>query len=515
MSSTAYGDPAPAAAPPDGGLEFEVRIVPPGLEATLAVRRDPPGSQAPVGELAVEQAAAALRRAGVIQGLDRAAVGVAVAAADGVPRVVARGTAPEPPVDAAVELIFANDVAGSPFHTVPAGTLLARRTPPSAGVNGVAVTGAPLRAAVARDRPLAAGAGARPSADAAGVIEIHAEIDGRPRMRGNAVAVDDIVTVRDIGVGVGAVRVLGGLNVLGDVVEGSRVSATGRLMVSGIVDHAHLLSDRGIVVGGACMGSRLRAGALQGHYRRLLAALGEADGEVAALCDMSAQLTEQAAAAGRRISAGRAMAALLPARFAGLGEALGAAASLARASADELPPAIVAALVDGAGAIEGLTGGEEVAPERMAELAACLTAARGEMERAAAEPADISASYLQACRVEAGGGLTLTGGGTYNTDIVVGGDLRAEASGATVRGGELRVGGRVRVRELGAPGGARVVVVLEGPLGGADRLRAGVAHAGAEVVVRGRRLVVEAKTLNLAVGCDEENDVVRSGVIAD
>jgi hypothetical protein len=77
------------------------------------------------------------------------------------------------------------------------------------------------------------------------------------------------------------------------------------------------------------------------------------------------------------------------------------------------------------------------------------------------------------------------------------------------------VGGRVSVRELGAPGGARVLVLLEGSRPIPDRLRAGVAHPGVEVVCEGRRVVVDAKTLNLAVGFDEDNRVVRSGVLAD
>jgi hypothetical protein len=60
-----------------------------------------------------------------------------------------------------------------------------------------------------------------------------------------------------------------------------------------------------------------------------------------------------------------------------------------------------------------------------------------------------------------------------------------------------------------------VLVVLEGRDGPHDRLRAGVAHPGVEVLCGGRRVVIDAKTLNLTVGFDEENGVVRSGVLAD
>jgi hypothetical protein len=515
MSTTAHGEPAAPEASPTGALIFEVRIVSGGAEAELTVRPDPPGSFPPADAAAVEQAVAALRRSAVVHGVDEPAVQEAVAAADGVPRTVARATLPEPPEDGTLELLFAERVADDPFHTVRAGTLLARKTPPRPGTDGVSVTGSPLLAPRPRDPAVSAGAGAAASGEPGAALEIHAEIDGRPRMRGAAVAVDDTVTVTGVGVGAGEVRIHGSLVVAGDVVEGSRVVASGRVTVAGIVDHARLESVLGITVGGACMGSRLRAGALQGVYARLLAALGRADEDAAALCNMTGQVVLQAAQAGRRVPAGRALTALLKSRYPDLGNALAGAAAIATASTVPVPPEILSAIVEAERAVDAAGAGEGVPPARMARLATALGAAIREMGQAAGDPAHVTASYLQACRIEAGGGLTLTGVGTYNTDVVVGGDLRAEAAGATVRGGELRVGGAVRVRELGAPGGARVLVVLEGAHGGPDRLRAGVAHPGVEVLCAGRRVVVDAKTLNLAVGFDEENGVVRSGVLAD
>jgi hypothetical protein len=125
----------------------------------------------------------------------------------------------------------------------------------------------------------------------------------------------------------------------------------------------------------------------------------------------------------------------------------------------------------------------------------------------------VRAAYLQACRVEASGGLTVTGSGTYNTDAVIGGDLDARAPGSTVRGGGFQVGGAVRVAELGAPGEARVVIDLTGPPRTGLRLSAAVAHPGVEITLAGHRVRIERTTLNLAVGCDEEMRVVRSGDI--
>ncbi len=120
----------------------------------------------------------------------------------------------------------------------------------------------------------------------------------------------------------------------------------------------------------------------------------------------------------------------------------------------------------------------------------------------------VEASYMQASRVETRGSLILTGHGVYNVDAEVGGDLRAQGA-ATVRGGTVRVGGRLLTTEIGAPGGAPVHVVLTGSAMG-ERLQAGVAHPGVEIVCGDRAITIESTTLNLSVGVDEDNRVVCS-----
>ena len=64
------------------------------------------------------------------------------------------------------------------------------------------------------------------------------------------------------------------------------------------------------------------------------------------------------------------------------------------------------------------------------------------------------------------------------------GTCAPHGAGATVRGGTLRVGGRLLTTELGAPGGAPVQVVLEGAGGPRAAARADVAHPGVEVLLR-------------------------------
>jgi len=133
-----------------------------------------------------------------------------------------------------------------------------------------------------------------------------------------------------------------------------------------------------------------------------------------------------------------------------------------------------------------------------------------EARAGAASGGDVRVHYLQGGSVTTAGSLLLTGLGTYNVEVEVAGDVLAEGSAATVRGGGIRAGGRIAVPEIGAPGGAPVRVTLEGARRG-QRLATGVAHPGVEVVCGGSRTVVETRTLDFTVVCDEQMNIVTGG----
>jgi hypothetical protein len=125
----------------------------------------------------------------------------------------------------------------------------------------------------------------------------------------------------------------------------------------------------------------------------------------------------------------------------------------------------------------------------------------------------VRAAFLQRCEVQATGDVVLSGRGALEAAIIAGGDVSVRAPGSTIRGGIVRAGGVVVAHELGAPSGAGLRVVLDGPRRGV-RLVAGLAHAGVEVVCGGRLVTIEAATLNLSLAFDEENRVTRSGTPA-
>lgn len=505
MSTLVHGDPTDPGA--QGAPRYEVAITGDGRAATLTI--PPPSAEGVADEALIRGALDALLSAGVVHGLERGLVVAAVAARDGRPHTVARATSPGAPVNGDLDLHFPAGEAHDPLHTLPAGTLLARCTPPSPGSGGVAVTGEPLSAPAPRAPAIAAGEGAEQSVVGEGVVVVRSLIDGHARIEDGVLHVDPVVRVPLLRHRPTALRVFGSLEVAAGLPEGARISVSGDLRVAGDVERAELESGGDIRVSGSCLGSEIHAGALARVHRTLLATLGGADADLASAAEMAAQLVATAVAGGRRLAERDALRAVLTSRFSDLSRALGEASRVLHDPGVSVEERVRDAVTTATETVAAAIRADLVSVEAVRVAAQALTRAVLMMRSTASHTSDVEAAYLQACRVETAGSLILTGHGTYNVDADVGGDLRAHGAGATLRGGTVRVHGMLVTTELGAPAGAPVRVVIEG-VGGPRRLTADVAHPGVEILCGGREIVLTATALNLSVGFDEENRVVCS-----
>ncbi|HMM49290.1 MAG TPA: FapA family protein, partial [Miltoncostaeaceae bacterium] len=392
---------------------------------------------------------------------------------------VASATAPGEPVHGTVVLVHAGELARDSLFTVPAGSPIAQRTPAREGTPGTDVTGGPIppRTAVVAD--LEAGDGARIEDMGDGRLVAHSTVDGQPKLASGRIGVDSVVRAREIPTATELV-VHGTLVVQGDVGEGSRISASDHVVIGGMVARSSIVAERGVTVNGACLGSHLVVGARQAACRRVRDALRGPHRE---LCDLEAalgQLLAGSATAGGVGTQRAALGLLVQRRFPKLAAAWAAVVEPLEADAHAagVPGERVAQAQRLAAALR--PDARDDAPDRH-ELLTLRARFGEELARLDAIPddgADVRLGHAQACRVEATGSLTITGPGTYNTDVVVDGDMSVESAGATVRGGTIGVGGRLCVGEIGAPGGARVTVTLAGPAGRTVCMEAGIAHPG-------------------------------------
>lgn len=498
-------------------LAIDAVVVEQGARALLAVRPEPPGlpPSPEAMEAAPARARAALAKAGVVHGIDESAVAAATAQPGEAPVQVAAATPPTPPVDAVIDAPPVERAAVEPLFTVPAAAPLARRSVALPGAAGVDVTGAPIPPPDPRTPPLEAGAGAEAHVDEEGALEIRSAIGGHPVMRGGTVTVADTVRCDGLSALDGARHIHCTLVVTGDVDDGAAVTASGLLVVGGLVSHSRIDAELGVAVTGSCVGGIIRAGAAGAARARLLERLRPALEELEALRAAAQQLVDGTAGGPRPVTAAAALQVLLTRRHPELPARWAAAAESARAGASVAGMQVAAAAISEVSELLARTPGGDVTMSALAVALAPVAQAADELGAMPTGPADVRAGYLQACTVEASGSLVITGAGTYNTDAVVAGDLLAEAPGATVRGGRFTVGGVVRVAELGAPAGARVEVTLAGDREPGEYLRAGEAHPGVEIVVGHRRISIEHRTLNLVVAGDDNSHVTQTGEIPE
>lgn len=226
------------------------------------------------GQVAREAVLEALSRAGVVFGIDPAAVDAFVGGEVpvGEPWVVARAQPPTPPVDGRIEFLFESYVpqAGRELDAsridfrdrgeipqVAPGDVLARKVPGSRGTPGTDLFGKPLTPAEPKEPPLGAGIGAELSEDKTTVT---AAAEGRP-----SVSASGIVSVYpeyqvdgDVGFETGHIEFHGRVLVKGTVKNGFRVRC-GEL-VAGEIQGADIEVSGDVRVNGGIIGARIHAG---------------------------------------------------------------------------------------------------------------------------------------------------------------------------------------------------------------------------------------------------------------
>lgn len=226
------------------GLEAWARIVPPR----------------PIDPLEIRQA---LRHHGVTQGIDE---DVLLTLAEFPPDeevLIARGQAPVNGDPARIDYLFLADATGvtpllddegranyrevSVIQNVTAGQLLARKSPPTGGFPGMAVTGESILPVPGKDTHLLAGKNVELSADK---LEAFALQMGIPKLLKNRVTVVPVFQVNNVDFSVGNINFQGSVHIRGSVNPGFTVKATEDVMVDGNVESAVIEAGGTIRVGG-------------------------------------------------------------------------------------------------------------------------------------------------------------------------------------------------------------------------------------------------------------------------
>ncbi|HTI34184.1 MAG TPA: hypothetical protein VL422_10945 [Miltoncostaea sp.] len=329
-----------------------------------------------------------------------------------------------------------------------------------------------------------------------GRVDVRAARDGVP-----ALCPDGVVVGRrhERDAADGAV-VRGALRVAGHVAPGRELSATGPLRVEGDVDRAELRAGGELQLEGRATGAHLSGGALAALRGRLHDPLRGMAADLDALVLVTANLLAAASARGHAPSAARALRALCDDRHAGLEPRLARAMAEVAAFRRAWPGGCEGLLAAIAGAHRAVAAPEAVADPvgDLIEAAGFLAAALP--SRLAVAPVGARLRAATRCGIVTAGPLRLLGAGADDCDLDVGGDLIAMATGGGVRGGAVRVGGRVRARELASRPGALLRIRLDAAGTADDVVTADVVGPGVEIVAAGGTLRFDRRRTGVRVG---------------
>ena len=284
----------------DGAFELAVDDDAMHAWVTLTAAR---GGQA----VASENVFMALGEAGLLFGIDEAAVRAACAASADVRFCAARGLPAEDGENARFELLVDDTRDRVPrmnenglidfrelgaIPMVEAEQPLMRRVPPTRGVDGRNVRGEIVPALPGRAEPFVDGLiGAAAAPDDPNLLV--ALVNGQPVRSGNGVSVEQVVRFGNVNLASGNISFDGTVHVEGEIAPGMKVHATGDIIVNGVVDGAELDAGGDIQIGGGVIAqAKVRAaGSVSARFAenaQIYAGSTISIGDMALQCDLQA-----------------------------------------------------------------------------------------------------------------------------------------------------------------------------------------------------------------------------------
>lgn len=460
----------------------------------------------------------ALRQEGITVGVDLTVVSAILAAKEAAKFIIARGIPPVQGQDAAVEILFEQEArrqrevrpdAIMDFRTrfeysaAREGQILVRKTPRVMGRDGQTVRGAPIFAKEPIDIELVAGDGVKLHEPAEQLV---ATAPGRPVviLRQKSLRVDikpDMLVSGDVDLRSGNVSFVGDITIQGDVTAGFSVWAGGNVKVRGVAENSHVQACSGVAVVGNVISSQVVAGPPPGLMRTFTPILREIEKDIRTV-HLAIEQLKKRIPANKQSLAGRLVGALIDQRLVGFMERL---RSLSRElkkldrrlinlfGADVLT--ILAAFLEdnnGAGRTEG----------HLVELSGAISTLQSRLEEIAAQNAHITARNVINSTLVSTGDISIINGGCYNSWLQAGGKIVVQG---VVRGGEIKAGADVVVRELGSESGVTTSISVPTQA----KVHIGTAWDNSVVVVGARHFRFEQKQTGVTLYLVEGSLVVK------
>lgn len=507
-------------------LRASVKIHP-SLRVTRKVLDHPPSQRIQVAVQEVQEALPAiridelmslLRAEGIVFGLDMGVLAAVATAVEPGDFAVAEGTPPFEGHDASVELYFedtdrvAIDTSEHKevdfrsrfeFTAVKQGQVLARRTPPVPGRPGKGVRGEMITPREPVDIELVAGEGVLHQEWANNLVAIRA---GRPvitrgRKSFRIDVMPDMIIKGNIDLSTGNISFIGDVSVSGDVSAGFTVWSGGQVRVGGVVEHATVQSLVSATVRENVMSSVVHVGPPQGLLRAIPPLVEELKGDTQRLSAAIQQIKKALPESKQRLMK-QLVAGVLQQKDQGFRERVAAFASELKKVDQRILDMLGADSLKIAHQFLEETEKGLGTEEHIAELSRVFIAFADKLPLLPLP----EQAYIRVRNV-VGSTLVCTGdiivmGGCYNSRVQAGGKVTVQG---VFRGGNLKSGGDVRIKELGSE--SAVATSIACPT--TARVFIDIAWENSSVVIGPRKYQFNKRQLGVSLYIEEGNLIVR------
>lgn len=349
--------------------------------------------------------------------------------------------------------------------SVKKGDIIARRTPPIPGKEGMDIYGNPIKVPNIKDPIFTAGNNVEVGQDGLQAITL---VDGKPTLKGNVLQVFSLHEVfGDVDIKSGNIDFFGDVVIKGNVKEGMRVKAGHNIEIYGSISGTHLEAGGEIQIKNWAFQSTIIAGASQAMLQEVYNHISTLQGLMVRLLKGSMEVTKKLSTAATSPPLGKIVALVMEKHFKEIPVVLKSLKSLNKNKTlpflDEKSCQSIQYLANR----YSLYGVLKIHhKEEIQQDILLVGGIKKKLESQFKQPMNISIAYAQNAHIKASGDLIITGQGCLNSNVFVGGSVMMEntelpSAPCVFRGGEIRCTKDIHLSEIGSTGGAYTKVQTE------------------------------------------------------
>lgn len=370
--------------------------------------------------------------------------------------VVAEATLPVPPEHAQLEDFVGEpqvlcgaeekkiDFFASKVNLVEEGAVLARKIPGKAGIAGIDVLGKVLAAAAFKDFQFRLKKNVVLSTDE---LEVVATCAGQPiRMDERTYTVEHVYVLnKDVDLATGSIEFPGDVFVNGNVQDGLRIFAGGKIEIKGSISHAEIRAEKGAKVHQNLIGGKIVIGEKFVVRSELLRLVTELQDQLGVCLRRTAEVIKSQGAIN--LKPGQCLKLVMEKQFPDLPKLSNRIEKFVLENKDDktITEELIVFIRTAKRLLTGLGPLDPQSIPLLQRVNQALELFTESLTVEVPEKLSFVVSYVQGATIECGGSFECQKG-AYNSDIRVEGDVTIEG---VCRGGKIFAGGKVQIRELG------------------------------------------------------------------